>query len=300
MPGKSADRRSAGGSAPVPPMQQLTSLRELDERYDAILCDIWGVLHDGETLFAGVAELLVGLRGAGKVVVLVSNVPRPGWTLPRHLDALGLPAEAYDAIVTSGDVIRPELARRAPGPVHRLGRSGDEGLWDGLGLEFGPIGQAQVLAIAGLRAGETPADYADALRRARARDLTMLCANPDIQVQSGDGLAWCAGAIARDYGLLGGRVIQTGKPHAPIYARAREAVDRVAGRSVPQDRLLAIGDGIGTDIVGANRAGIDSVFVATGMQGDSLLTEGRVDLPRAEAALTAAGARATYVLTRFA
>lgn len=288
----------AQGAAHGP--RRLDSLDDVADRYDAVLCDVWGVLHDGETLFPGVAEVLTELRRNGTAVVLVSNVPRPGWTLPKHLAELGLPADAYDAIVTSGDVIRPELAGRAPGPVHRLGRSGDEGLWDGLGLEFGPIGQARFLAIAGLRPGETPQDYVEVLRKARVRDLVLLCANPDLQVQDGDDLVWCPGAIARDYGLLGGRVIQTGKPHAPIYRRARETVDRVAGRSVPQARLLAVGDGIGTDILGANRAGIDSVFIATGIHRDSLLTDGQVDLPGAEAALSAAHARATYAMTRLA
>lgn len=280
-------------------MQRIRSIDELSGRYDAVLCDVWGVLHDGQTLFPGVAEALTGLRADGVIVVLLSNVPRPGSALPRSLERLGLPSEAWDRIVTSGDVTRAELARRSPGPVHRLGRDTDVALWEDLGLEFAPMTRARFVAIAGLNDhSETPEDYLPELRAARSRDLDLICANPDIQVQVGDGLVWCAGAVAAEYAALGGRVILAGKPHAPIFDRAHAEVEHVAKRPVPSGRILMIGDGIATDILGANRRALDSLFVATGLNGDSLLSNGHLDLDKALLRLAAGGARATYVIER--
>lgn len=280
-------------------MQRIRSVREISGGYDAVLCDVWGVLHDGQAAYPGVADLLVELRRAGTTVVLLSNVPRTSADIPATLRRLGLPDDVWDAIVTSGDVTRSELARRSPGPVHRLGRDSDTSLWEGLGLEFAGLSRARFVAIAGLRdTRETPEDYETVLRAARARDLELLCANPDLKVPYGDGLAWCAGAVAWEYALLGGRVVMAGKPQAPIYQRARAELDRVAHRHVPSARILTIGDGIATDVVGANRVGLDCLFVATGINGESLLANGHLDLERAEAALAAAGARATYAMDR--
>ncbi len=282
-------------------MQRIRSIREVIEGYDALLVDVWGVVHDGRAVFPGVPELLRGLREDGTVVVLLTNVPRPSSALPRALRRLGLPDDAWDAIVTSGDAIRLELARRAPGPMLRIGRDTDVALWEGLGLETTGLDGAAFMAISGLSdPTEAPGDYAQVLRAARARDLELLCANPDIQVQSGDRLLWCAGAVAREYAALGGRVVQAGKPHSAIYGRARDAIDRVARRHVPSDRILAIGDGVATDIVGANRMGLDSVFIGTGIHGDSLMTNGYLDVRRAEELLRASGAAATYTMARLA
>jgi HAD superfamily hydrolase (TIGR01459 family) len=283
-------------------VQLIRTLAELDGRYDAVLCDVWGVLHDGMAVFPGVAEALRGARDRGVAVVLLTNAPRPNSTLPAALARLGFPADAWDAIVTSGDAFRVELARRAPGPVHRLGRDTDAGLWDGLGLRFTDLAGARFLAMAGLTgAREQPEDYLGALRAARARDLELLCANPDRQVQNGDRLVWCAGAVADEYAELGGRVVQVGKPMAAIYARALEAVAGVAGRPVPKERVLAIGDGIGTDILGANRAGLDCLFIGTGLHGDTLLgADGALDPERAGALLSSAGVATTYGMARLA
>lgn len=302
-------------------MQVIDSVGELAGRYDAVLCDVWGVVHDGRTPFPGVADVLRGLRAGGVRVLLLTNVPRPSSTLPAALDRMGFPADAWDAIVTSGDVIRAELARRAPGPMHLLGRDTDRSLWEGLGLAFSGLSEARFVGVAGLRtADDTPAAYADALAAARARDLELLCANPDIQVMVGDRLVWCAGSIAAEYAALGGRVVQAGKPHPAIYERAYEVLAELAGAARPggvgsggvgsggvgsapptgpdRRRILVIGDGIPTDIRGANRQGLDSVFVATGMHGQALLRDGEVDPARALAALDAAGASATFALTR--
>lgn len=279
-------------------MQRIGSVKELAGQYDAVLCDVWGVLHDGRTVFPGVAQALAGIRAAGVCVVLLTNVPRPSSTMAESLARLKFPAYAWDAAVTSGDVIRVELARRAPGPMHLLGRDTDRALWEGLGLARSALDDARFIAVAGLRAGEQPDDYLPALRRAREQRLDLLCANPDIQVRRAGELVWCAGALAQAYEQLGGSVVQAGKPHAPIYQRALEVVAGVAGRPINRERILAIGDGVSTDLLGANRQGIDALFVATGLHGTSLLHEDEVDLVRAGAALEAGGAHARYVIAR--
>lgn len=279
-------------------MLRIGAIEELADRYDAVLCDVWGVLHDGRTVFPGVGQALVGIRAAGLHVVLLTNVPRPSSTMAGSLARLGFPASAWDVAVTSGDVIRVELARRAPGPMHLLGRDTDRALWDGLGLTRSALSDARFLAVAGLRPGETPDDYLPILRRARERALDLLCANPDIQVRRAGELVWCAGSLAQVYEGLGGSVVQAGKPHSPIYERAIHVLVGIAGRPVARERILAIGDGIATDIVGANRQGIDALFVATGLHGTSLLDGDEVDLVRAGAALAAGGAHARYAIAR--
>jgi len=282
-------------------MHQIGSLAEVTGDYDALLCDVWGVIHDGRTVFPGVADALRAARARGMVVVLLTNVPRPSSTMPGALARLGFPDDTWDAIVTSGDAIRVELARRAPGPVHRIGRDNDEGLWEGLGLRFSDLDRARFLAIAGLRgSADSPEAYRPVLRAARERDLELVCANPDIRVQVGDRLVWSAGAVADEYAGLGGRVVQAGKPHGAIYARAFQVLDRVAGRTLPRDRVLAVGDGVGTDILGAKRQGIDSLFIATGMHGSTLLSGSRIDEALVAAALAAGGVRATHVMARLA
>ena len=281
-------------------MDAIGSVQELAGRYDAVLCDVWGVLHDGRTVFPGTGDALIGLRAAGVWVVLLTNMPRPSSTMPGALARLGFPDGAWDAIVTSGDAIRSELARRAPGPVLRLGRDSDRGLWDGLGLRFvDDPDMARFMAIAGLRAAdESPSDYAAALRAARDVDLELLCANPDLQIMSGGELRWCAGSVAEAYAAIGGRVVQAGKPHAAIYERAFEVLTEVAGGVVPRERVLAIGDGPMTDLLGAQRQGLDSLFIATGIHGDSLLDGDEVDLARARRMLDESGVSATYAMPR--
>jgi HAD superfamily hydrolase (TIGR01459 family) len=266
---------------------------EIAGRYDAVFCDLWGVVHNGRAPYAGAVAALQRLRAEGKTVILLSNVPKPHWSIPPQLDRIGAPRDAWDAIVTSGDAIRAELAARAPGPMFKIGRGDyDKPLWEGLGLVEAPLDEARFVAVAGLeRDDETPADYAETLRTAQARDLEMLCANPDIVVQFGDKLIWCAGALARDYEAMGGRVVMAGKPFAPIY----ELAYRKLG-GADKARVLAIGDGLPTDIAGANAQGLDSVFIASGMHGEALWTNGALDAEKVEQALGEHGVRPTYAM----
>jgi HAD superfamily hydrolase (TIGR01459 family) len=240
------------------------------------------------------------MRKAGKHVVLLTNVPKPRAPIPGQLDRIGFPRDAWDAIVTSGDAIRAELAARAPGPMFKIGPEYDRVLWEGLGLAYADLSAAKFVAISGLnRDDETPEDYATIIREAKLRNLDMLCANPDIVVQFGDKLIWCAGAIARDYAALGGRVIMSGKPYPPIYEMAyRELPER--GGPISKSRILAIGDGVPTDIAGANAQGIDCLFIASGMHGEKLWSNGALDATKVSEALGAEGVRATYVMRALA
>lgn len=278
--------------------QIIASIDEIVPRYDAFLCDVWGVIHNGRAHFPAAAAALERLRRAGKAVILITNVPKPRGPIPAQLDRLGFPRNAYDGVITSGDAIRIELAARAPGPMYRIGPYDyDRALWEGLGLIEAPLAEAAFIGISGLnRDDETPADYAETLRQAKARDLDLICANPDIVVQHGDRLIWCAGAIARDYSDIGGRVVMAGKPHAPIYDLAYRELAAIAGRNIDKSRILCIGDGVATDIAGANARGLDSLFIASGIHGESLKTNNNLDPAKIAAALAAEGARAQYAM----
>lgn len=283
-------------------MKILDSIDGVAAQYDAVFCDIWGVVHNGRRAYPAACAALQRLRAAGKHVILLSNVPRPRSVVPAQLAKVGAPSDAWDAIVTSGDATRAALEARAPGPVFRIGIAEyDTPLYEGLELEEAPLESARFISITGLfRWEDTPEQYVDILRDARARDLEMVCANPDIVVQSGDRLLWCAGAIARDYEKIGGRVIMAGKPFAPIYDLAYRELEALAGRPVDRARILCIGDGVGTDIAGANGQNLDSVFIASGMHGEALWTNGRADAAKVEAELAKENVRTNYVMSALA
>lgn len=282
--------------------QPIESVDEIAERYDAVLCDVWGVVHNGRQAYPAACAALQRLKRAGKHVILITNVPKPRGPIPGQLDRAGVPRDAWDAIVTSGDAIRAELAQRAPGPMFKIGPDDyDRTLWEGLGLAQAPLSEAAFFAISGLnRDDETPEDYADVLREAKARDLDFICANPDIVVQHGSRMIWCAGAIARDYEAIGGKVIMAGKPFPPIYDLARKELAAIARREIEPSRILCIGDGVVTDIAGANAQGLDSLFIAAGIHGEGLWTDGKLDPAKVDAALAAENARATYAMAALA
>lgn len=251
-------------------IQALLSLDSLPAQYDALFCDVWGVVHNGRARYVAACEALERFRQAGGVCLLVSNVPKPARAILAQLDRLGVPTTCWDGIVTSGDATRAVLAARAPGPMHRIGPIQDSALWDGLGLIEASLDDAAFLAVSGPNHWrETPDDYRQLLECAKQRNLEMVCANPDIQVREGDHVIYCAGALARAYKELGGLVTMAGKPHAPIYALAREKLAHITGRAIPASRVLAIGDGIETDLLGAQNEGLDALFIAGGMHGQA-------------------------------
>jgi HAD superfamily hydrolase (TIGR01450 family) len=246
--------------------QTIASLDEISGRYAAVLCDVWGVLHNGVRHFEPAAAALAAARERGLAVVLITNAPRPHEGVEAQLGALQVPQAAWDSVVTSGDVTR-ELVSAGPRRVFHLGPDRDLSLYDGLDIDIVEEFEANSVVCTGLfdDETETPDDYADMLARMRARNLPMICANPDIVVERGDRMIWCAGALARDYGQLGGRTLIAGKPHAPIYAAALKAAGEVLGRDMRRDEALAIGDGMLTDIKGACDNGIDALYVSGGI-----------------------------------
>lgn len=244
----------------------ISSLDALVGKYDVVLCDVWGVIHNGINAFVEATAALERARGEGKAVILITNAPRPHGPVEAQLRRLGVPDGAWDRVVTSGDVTR-ELIRQGPRQVFHLGTERDLALFDGLDVELVEDFEASAFVCTGLvdDETETPEDYAELLARLRSRDLPMICANPDISVERGDRLIWCAGALARDYGLLGGRTLIAGKPHAPIYKAALRAAGEVLGREAGPGQALAVGDGILTDVKGAENAGIDVLYVTAGV-----------------------------------
>jgi HAD superfamily hydrolase (TIGR01459 family) len=235
-------------------------------RAEAWLVDIWGVMHNGVAAFADANQACRTFREGGGIVVLLSNAPRPAAAVAEQLDRIGVPRAAWDAIISSGDATRTLLERLPPArKVFHLGPSRDLPIYDGLGLTQADESAADLVVCTGLfdDESETPDDYAPLLTRFAAHGVAMICANPDLTVERGGKLVYCAGAIAAAYEAMGGSVTYAGKPHPPIYDMACAWIAQRAGRSIDKAEVLAIGDGIKTDIVGASRAGIASVYIAS-------------------------------------
>lgn len=247
----------------------LSSIAPLAGETEAWLVDIWGVMHNGAVAFGSAGEACARFRQSGGTVLLLSNSPRPGAGVKAQLDQIGVRADAYDGIVSSGDATRELIKGYTGRAVYHLGPERDLPLFAGLDVaRVGADDEAGAAAIVctGLfdDTRETPVDYAEALQSLVQRGLPMICANPDIRVERGGEVIYCAGALAEAYAALGGEVALAGKPHRPIYAMA---FDRLAelrdGRPVARERVLAIGDGVKTDIAGASGAGVPSVYIAS-------------------------------------
>ena len=250
-------------SLPIAPVPGLSTLAP---RYRALLCDVWGVIHDGETARKSAVDALVRFRAEGGRVVLITNAPRPNIYVARQLEDLAVPRAAWDDIVTSGDCVRDLLTARAPLKVLHVGRDTHLPLYDDLDVELVDEAACDLVSCTGLydEDGETPEDYAGRLAAWRARNLPLLCANPDVRVQRGERLIWCAGALALAYEERGGETEVIGKPHPLIYDRAFAALERLAGPVDPGE-VLAVGDGVRTDIRGAAARGIDALYVTAGV-----------------------------------
>ena len=253
----------------------ISGLSEIAPGHDALICDVWGVVHDGHRHHAAAAEALYRFKEKHGPVVLLTNAPRVPAEVQAQCTSYGLPPDCYDAIVSSGGAARDELVRRsakATLPLHYIGPDRDLPMIAGLDIARVAIAEAEVALAIGLRDDmtETPGQYADELKAMREKGLVMLCANPDLVVHRGDRLVYCAGTLAKDYEALGGSVIYYGKPHRPVYdsalAAARLAA-KIANRQTPK-RPLAVGDGLLTDIKGANGAGIEALFIADGVHGE--------------------------------
>ncbi len=250
--------------------QRLSGLGQVADNYNALFCDIWGVVHNGRIPFAEAIDALERFRSERGPVILISNSPRPSIAIPLQFRQIGILAEPWDAIVTSGDAIIDELARRAPGPAFKLGPERDDVLYENLDLNFSDLADAHFISCTGLFNDdeETPDDYKALLLQARDLGLPLICANPDIKVKRGDKIIFCGGAIAQLYEKLGGEVIHAGKPHPPIYRLCRAWLAEILGYNLASDRILAIGDNIFTDLLGAQQEDLDCLFIADGVHSD--------------------------------
>jgi HAD superfamily hydrolase (TIGR01459 family) len=250
----------------------ITHLADISDRYDVVFCDLWGCLHNGKAPFPAAVAALQAFRAKGGRVVLMTNAPRPRMAVERQLAGMGLPRDAWDIITASGDAAQAAMLQGAVGRrVFHIGAEKDMPFFDEITPENQPLAGAPVQRVGMLEAEgvvctgladdqtETPEDYRTTLLLAKSRGLPMLCANPDIVVDMGERRVWCAGALAEDFVNMGGTVSYYGKPHPPIYDLARARLGLTGGR------ILCIGDGIATDIQGAEAQGLDALFITGGI-----------------------------------
>ncbi|MBZ9808497.1 MULTISPECIES: TIGR01459 family HAD-type hydrolase [unclassified Mesorhizobium] len=275
------------------------SLEDVSKNYSAILCDVWGVVHNGETHFPAAASALTAARSAGIPVVLITNSPRRSADVVAQMNVIGVPPSAYDRVVTSGDVTR-DLIVEGPRKIFHVGAERDLTLYDGLDVDLVEEFEASGVVCTGLFDDEVekPEDYAELLRRLRARNLPFICANPDIMVERGERIIWCAGALARDYAQLGGRTLIAGKPYTPVYDVAMKEVAEILGRPVERRQVLAIGDGMLTDIKGAADNGFDVLYVSGGIHARDYGDASQPDPARLAAFLDRHGYHPVAVIPR--
>ncbi|WP_415184667.1 TIGR01459 family HAD-type hydrolase [Phaeovulum sp.] len=255
----------------------IASLSDISQPYDALLCDLWGCLHNGVKAYPDAVAALQQFRAKGGKVLLLTNAPRPATFVITSFDRLGVPRDAWDGVVSSGDAAQDAMFAGAVGhKVWHLGPDKDDGFFTNIPTEWAdappiervPLEQADGIVCTGPfdEMTETPDDYRARFLMAKTLGLPMLCANPDLVVDMGDRRIYCAGALAALYEEMGGQVLYFGKPHPPIYDLARRRLAAMGG--VDEGRVLAIGDGINTDIAGAQGEGFDSVFVTAGIAAD--------------------------------
>jgi HAD superfamily hydrolase (TIGR01459 family) len=245
-------------------------LSDLVDGVEVILSDIWGVVHNGLESFPEACEALHTYRQRGGTVILITNAPRPADSVQRQLRKLGVADETYDAIVSSGDLTRNFVADHPGKKIFWIGPERDSSIHRGLDAVMAPLEQADYIICTGLFDDETESaeDYRAMMLQAREHKLPLICANPDIVVERGDRLIYCAGAIAELYRELGGEAIFYGKPHRPIYERAMALATERRGRPTSLDRVLAIGDSVRTDLTGALGFGIDCLFLTRGIHSE--------------------------------
>ncbi len=264
-------------------MRRVAGLKELAGDYDSLLCDVWGVLHNGVAAFPAAVDAITRFRAVGPVV-LITNAPRPHPSVRKQLRELGVPDSAYDALVTSGDVTRALIAERPSVKLFHIGPTRDMSFYEGLDVVLASEAEAELVSCTGLSddTTETPDDYRKLLTRLADRNLPMVCANPDIVVERGDQLVYCAGALAQLYHELGGEAVLVGKPHAPIYTAAKAPIEARGGV-----RTLAVGDGLPTDIRGAVDNEFPVLFVTGGIHAADFGPTSEPDGERVAARLAA-------------
>jgi HAD superfamily hydrolase (TIGR01459 family) len=257
-------------STALPPL--IPHFSTLAPDYDVLLCDVWGVVHNGVVVFAHACDALMRARARGATVVFITNAPRQSEVVARQLEKLQVPRETYDAIVSSGDVTRSVIQTRAGQSLFHLGPERDHSIFSGLKMRFAPLESADYVVCSGLDDDdtETPEIYRARLVAMLKRRLFMVCGNPDVVVERGDKLVYCAGSIADLYATMGGEVLYAGKPYRPIYEMALAKAEAAAGRKVALKRVLAVGDSVRTDLKGAHTVGVDFLFVTSGIHAEEL------------------------------
>lgn len=257
----------------------IDSCGTLLERYDVLLCDIWGVIHDGRKAFEASNVALSTFRARGGTVILVSNAPTPASNVARVLDDKGVVRDAWDAIVSSGDLALDHIRNSGWQRLHIIGpERRDRAFFEAVGKPSVPIAEADAMACTGLvdDRRETAEHYRERLAEAVERRLTLVCANPDLVVHVGPDLLPCAGAIGQLYEQLGGEVFWAGKPFPISYATALAEAARLRGKVVDKSRVLAIGDSIRTDLAAASGAGVDALFITAGIHRDETMPDGEL------------------------
>ncbi len=246
--------------------KRISGLSAIASDYRAILCDVWGVLHNGQSVYRQAENALVQYRKAGGQVVLLTNSPRPNQGVASQLDDLDVSRQAFDAIVTSGDVTRT-LIEQTVGDVFHLGPDRDLPLFAGLGKNLVDEADCKTIVCTGLFEDEreTPEVYRDRLTNLAERQIPFICANPDLVVERGDRMIYCAGSLAKLYGELGGQTFVAGKPHSPIYDLAMKRLQEINGSAMPQNNVIAVGDGMPTDVAGALSNGFDLLYISAGI-----------------------------------
>ncbi len=260
----------------------VSGLSELAPQYRAVLCDVWGVIHNGVRSFPRACDALERYRAQGGVVVLITNAPRTSHFIVEQMGTLGVSPDCYDAIVTSGDVTRALLAERGAAKTFHVGNEREKTLYEGLELQLVGEEDAELISCTGLfnDTVETPDDYDERFAAWRRRDLPMICANPDIVVERGDRFVWCAGSLAERYKALGGTSFVAGKPNPPIYEAALKKAAAILGSPIGKEQVVAIGDGAPTDLRGACEQALDVLFVTGGIHSASF---GPTEAPEAAA-----------------
>jgi HAD superfamily hydrolase (TIGR01459 family) len=260
--------------------QIVNALSDISAQYDALFVDLWGCVHNGVRAFDAANKALIEYRAGGGIVVLVTNSPRPRAQVEQQLADFGVSRDAWDSIASSGDSARSAFFLGAVGQkIYFIGTDAELPFFEPLKLiddpiqtEHVPIEEAEGIVCTGLPTADgTPDDVRAPLLYAKQKGLKLLCANPDIIVDRGDKREWCAGAVAQAYTEIGGTSLYFGKPHAPIYDLARRRLSAIRP-NIPDDRILAIGDGITTDIQGAIGEGIDSLFITGGLAAKETAT----------------------------
>lgn len=251
--------------APRPDIPIVSGIASLAQTRRAWIVDIWGVMHNGARAFPEAVEACRRFRAGGGTVLLLSNAPRPFPDVVKHLRQLGVADDAYDGGVTSGDVTRGLMAAEAGRAFLHIGPDRDNGLFEGLDVRKTGAREADAVLCSGLwdDTRETPDEYVPLFEPLLTRGLPMICANPDVMVERGDKLIYCAGALAQRYAAMGGQVTYAGKPHRPAYDKAFARLAELRGAAVSLSEIIAIGDGVETDIRGGCAAGIDTVMIAS-------------------------------------